>query len=152
MIRPLERMDLITISTALKPIQKKALLATRWDMSPVEPIASLWEQKPIAAAFDYEPGKLAAVGGAVVIHPGVASTFMYATTDMPKVIIEMTRFATKALFPILRKMDCHRIHSLGLLEDEAGNAWKERVLGFKREAVMKAYGRGKEDFVLHALT
>ena len=145
----MQKLDLITIAPAIKDIQRRALMATTAEDTHVGAIARLWDSKPIGATFGRD-GEIIACAGAVLIHPGVASTFLYATDSMPKVIIEITRFYKKMLFPMLKKLGVHRVHSLGLADDPAGCRWKEQVLGGKPQ-ILEKWGKGGEDFVLHTL-
>jgi len=142
--------DFLTLATGMKDIQKRALLALTDDLTPVRTMQQLWDKKPIGAAFERD-GKLIAVAGAMPVHPGVASTFMYATDDFRKVVLEVTHFFKDTLFPLLRKMGVHRVHSLGPANDPEGRRWKEDILGAWPEAHLEKFGRGKEDFVLHSI-
>lgn len=150
MIRTMEATDFLVLATGMKEIQKRALMALNDDPSPVRSMVRLWESRPLGAAFE-RAHKLVAIAGALPIHPGVASTFLYATDEMPKIILELTHFYKDALFPMLKKMGIHRVHSLGPAEDPEGIAWKERVLGAKPEAYLEKWGKGQEDFVLHSI-
>ena len=147
--RPLQRADLMALAGSMKDIQRRALLSLTSDEHPGPSMARLWDNKPIGGAFE-RAGFLIAVAGAVEVHPGVASTFLYATDDMGKVILELSRYF-KLLFAHLKGMGFHRVHSLGLANDPEGRRWKEDVLGAWPEAHLEKFGKGGEDFVLHAI-
>lgn len=150
MIRTMTATDFLTLATGMKEVQKKALLALTADETPVNSMVRLWDSKPIGAAFERD-GKLIAVAGALSVHPGVASTFMYATDDFRKVVLEVSHFYLDTLFPLLKKVGVHRVHSLGPANDPGGRRWKEDVLGAWPEATLEKYGKGGEDFVLHTV-
>jgi hypothetical protein len=150
MIRQMTRLDLVALSTCMRGVQKKALLGLTAEDTSLPTLMRLWDMQPIGVAFERD-GKLECVGGALPVHPGVASTFMYSTEDFKKVVLEVTRFFKRQLIPTLSKMGIHRVHALGRVDDLAGIAWKEQNLGMWPEAYFTRYGRDRGDYVLHTL-
>lgn len=148
--RPLRALDFMDLATGMKDIQKRGLLALTAEPTPTPSMMRLWESKPIGAAFERD-GVLVCIAGAVVTHPGVASTFMYATDDFRKVVLEVTHYFKDTLFPLLKRRGVHRVHSLSLADDPEGRRWKEDVLGAWPEAYLDQYGKRKEGFLLHSL-
>ncbi len=135
----------------MRDIQRRALLALTAETSTIPTLRRLSESKPLGAAFEWR-GALVAIAGAVEVHPGVASTFMYATDDFRKVVLEVSRFFKKTLFPLLKvPFGFHRVHSLGPANDPGGIRWKEDILGAWPEAHLEKFGKNGEDFVLHTL-
>ena len=90
-----------------------------------------------------------AAAGAVLTHPGNATTFLYATDRWPEVVIETTRFFRKTLFPALQAAGVRRVQSLSMAGDDRTNRWKERLFGGTQEAILSKYGKNGEDFVLY---
>jgi len=148
--RPLHPVDFIEIAAGMKAIQKRALLALTNDKQTLPSLQRLWDSQPMGAAFERN-GELIAIAGALITHPGVASTFMYATDDFKKVVLEVTHYFKDTLFPLLKEMGCHRVHSLGLAEDPEGRRWKEDILGAWPEAYLDQYGKDREGFLLHSI-
>ena len=149
MMRPLRGSDFLEMAGGMREIQRRALLALTDDTSPVRSLQHLSDSNPIGAAFERD-GELIAIAGAVIVHPGVASTFMYATEDFRKVVLEITHWF-KRLFGALRILGVHRVQSLGPANDPGGRRWKEDILGAWPESHLEKYGKNGEDFVLHTV-
>lgn len=149
MRRPLHPVDFEEIAHTMCGIQKKALLALTFDETPEPTLLRLREMHPFGIAFERD-GDLVAIAGAVITHPGVASTFLYSS-DLSKIVLEVSHYFRSTLFPLLKRKGCHRVHSMGPANDPAGRRWKEDVLGAWPEAHLEKYGKNGEDFVLHAV-
>ena len=148
-MRPIRSTDWLEMAGGMREIQRNALLALTADTTPLPTLQRLAASDPIGAAFERN-GELVAIAGAVIVHPGVASTFLYATEDFRKVVLEVTHWF-KRLFSALRIMGVHRVHSLGPANDPAGRRWKEDILGAWPECHLEKYGKNGEDFVLHTV-
>jgi hypothetical protein len=133
----------------MRELQRTALLALTAHATPLPTLQHLAASSPIAAACERN-GELVAIVGAVIVHPGVANTFLYATDDFKKVILEVTHWY-KALFSALKILNIHRVQSLGPADDPAGHRWKENVLGARLEARLEKFGKNGESFVLHTV-
>lgn len=134
----------------MSDLQRKALLALTSDDTPTAALVRLGATSPIGAAFERD-GELIAVAGAVIAHPGVASTFRYATEDFRRVILEVTHYFKDTLFPALKALGVHRVHSLGPANDPGGHRWQQKSLGARPEAHLEKFGKNGEDFVLHSI-
>lgn len=130
-------------------IQKRALLALTFDETPEPSLLRLRAMNPFGIAFERD-GDLVAIAGAAITHPGVASTFLYSS-DLGKVVLEVSRYFLISLFPMLRQKGCHRIQSLGPANDPEGRRWKEDILKAWPEAHLEKFGKDGEDFVLHTV-
>ena len=148
-MRPIRSTDWLEMAGGMREIQRNALLALTAENSPLPTLQRLADSNPIGAAFERN-GELVAIVGAVIIHPGVASTFMYATEDFRKVVLEITHWF-KRLFGALRILGVHRVQSLGPANDPGGRRWKEDILGAWPESHLEKYGKNGEDFVLHTV-
>lgn len=148
-MRPIRSTDWLEMAGGMRDIQRKALLALTDDPSPVRSLQRISDSNPIGVAFERHGG-LIAIAGAVIIHRGVASTFMYATDDFRKVVLEVSHYF-RDLFELLRHFGIHRVQSLGPANDPGGRRWKEDVLGAWPEATLEKFGKNGEDFVLHTV-
>ena len=150
MMRLIRSTDWLEMAGGMREIQRNALLALTADATPLPTLQRLSQMKMTGMAFERD-GELVAIAGSIPVHPGVESTFLYATDDFPKVILEVTHFF-KTLFGVLKTFEgVHRVHSLGPANDPGGIAWKERLLGAWPEAHLEKYGKNGEDFVLHTV-
>ena len=148
-MRPIRSTDWLEMAGGMREIQRNALLALTADTTPLPTLQRLAASGPIGAAFERN-GELVALVGAVIVHPGVASTFLYATEDFRKVVLEVTHWF-KRLFSALRIMGVHRVQSLGPANDPAGRRWKEDILCAWPECHLEKFGKNGEDFVLHTV-
>lgn len=149
MIRPIRSSDWLEMAGGMRDIQRRALLALTCDKTPVRSLLQLSDSAHEGVAFERD-GHLIAIAGWVKVHPGVASTFMYATDDFRKVVLEVSHWF-KSAFRMMKAAGYHRVHSLGPANDPGGIRWKEEVLGAWPEAHLEKFGKNKEDFVLHTV-
>lgn len=100
--------------------------------------------------FD-DPGPVA-VGGMLLHRPNVATLLFFATDDFKgAVAADFTRFVVQRLFPRYRERGVHRIECQSLDGYEEVHRWLG-VLGLEKEAVLRSFGRGGEDYVQFAWT
>jgi hypothetical protein len=92
-----------------------------------------------------------AVACAISTWPGVWSVGLYATDRWPEVARATTRWIRSVLIPDLVAAGAHRAECRSLATHATAHRWLER-LGASREAVLSAYGRNREDFLLYAWT
>lgn len=151
MIRTTEALDLLVLSTGMSDVHKRAAKPLTPDGNLAAMMRRLWDAKPIMASVVDGGGTLVGVLGAVIVHPGVASTFMYATDEFKRHVLAFSHLWKDAFVPILRQNGVHRVHALARADDTAGAAWKTRVLGFEHEAVLKQWGSDGGDYSLHVL-
>lgn len=99
-------------------------------------VVTVWKGTPIA------------VIGVVFPHPGVASTIFFATDQFRHVALATTRFIRRTLFPILLNTGIHRLQVCTMFGGDP--RWIEGF-GAAREAILTAYGKNGEDFLLYTL-
>lgn len=96
-----------------------------------------------------DPGPVA-VGGMLLHRPNVATLLFFATDDFGgKVAADFTRFVKQRLFPGYIAKGVHRIECQSLDGYEEVHRWLG-VLGLEREALLRRFGRGGEDYVQFA--
>lgn len=147
MIKPLTWGDVCYVAARMKPDQARSACALADTDDPLQAVQGLANARYVGGCI--WKGEPIAVAGAVFNHPGVASTFMFATVRWPEVVLEVTRFIRRTLIPALEAAGIHRLQSLSFAGDTRTNEWKERIFGGSQEAVLTGYGRNREDFVLY---
>ena len=140
--------DLAYVAENMREMDKKEILATRWTEDLIEVARDLVKLQGLGYLFCYDSVPVAVIGSTPV-HPGVASAYMFATDDFPKVAKSVTKLARRVIFPALMSSGCHRVHSLVLAEYTEVRKWL-RFLGANTETPLKHYGRNREDFVFMA--
>jgi hypothetical protein len=86
--------------------------------------------------------------GILPIHPGVWTMFAYGTDQWPRVVLSMTKHALRRIVPALLAVGAHRVECRALASHTESRRWIE-FLGAREEAILKAYGKRQEDFVLY---
>lgn len=94
-----------------------------------------------------------AVVGAVPVTPTLWSVLMFATDRLPEIGLPLTRFLKRTMVQTIFSP------SVGGLRAECRSAvghteahrWLE-LIGFKREALLRAVGKNGEDFYLYGFT
>lgn len=90
-------------------------------------------------------GEPVAVGGGMLLWPNVASMWFFATDKWPQVAIYTTKFIMRVILPSFREAGVHRMEARSIEGHETAHRWLDRM-GAKREAVLRQYGKGREDF------
>ena len=83
-------------------------------------------------------GRPVAVFGAAPIQGGVWQVYTLATDEFGKVMIPLTRFGKRTMFPTLFGLGVYRIECFLHEDNVAVHRWVE-ILGFKKEFVKECY-------------
>lgn len=137
------------IARNLRPRDRREIFALRWHDDEEAFVAEvcnvagdLWR----LWSLDGEP---VAVNGVVPVRPGVVIAGAFGTNRWRSVVKSMTRWSLEYVIPILRQANYHRGEAYVLAENTDSRRWIE-LLGGEVEAVLKGFGRGREDFLLYA--
>lgn len=84
-----------------------------------------------------------AVGAMVEGRPNVITLMFFATDDMHKIALPLTRFITKNLFEKYRAEGVHRIECVSIDGYEEAHRWI-KTLGLHLEAVFPSFGKNGE--------
>lgn len=93
----------------------------------------------------YSGGEPAAVGALIEGRPNVMTLMFFATEAMADIAIPLTRFIRNSVFPRYREDGVHRIECISIEGHDEAHRWIE-ILGLKREAVFRGYGKHGEAF------
>ena len=91
-----------------------------------------------------------AVGGLIETRPNVISLLFYATDNFADVVLPLTKFIKRELFPRYIKAGVHRIEALSMVTYQEAHDWLN-LLGLSLEGVMVAYGKRREAFAMFAM-
>lgn len=86
-----------------------------------------------------------AVGAMVQGRPNVVTLMFFATDDMSRIVLPLTRFITKNLFEKYRAEGVHRIECVSIDGYAEAHRWI-KTLGLQPEAVFPAFGKNGEAF------
>jgi hypothetical protein len=151
MITDLTRDGLIFVLEHLRPADRREVEATVWLGSVEKTAARIASVPMLAFEARLASGEPAVVGGIVPIWTGLCSCWAFGTEAWPLIGREVTRFAVKSVLPQLDEAGVRRVECRPMCANGLAVRWLE-VIGFQREAQVKAFGQGGEDFYLFART
>ena len=91
-----------------------------------------------------------AVMGVVPVWPNVGQAWLIGTDEIGKHGVEVAH-AAKRVIKTLLNLEMHRIHAYSASFHTQAHQWLE-LIGFRKEATLKQYGKTGEDFYLYAIT
>ena len=100
-----------------------------------------------AAGLD---GRPIACLGVVECWPGMWESWMFATDDFDRIGKRLTRFARRSIIPAVRAAGGHRLQCHSMEGHTVAHRWLDSF-GAVREATLRAYGRGGQDFHVYRL-
>ena len=137
------------IASNMRESDRAEIFATRWSASPIDLAEDLVRiPGPKWVAWDTVAGPVATYG-AMPMWPGVWSLYCFATDYFPQVAWYVTRHIRRVMMRSLAIAGAHRAEARSIVSHTEAHAWLER-LGAHREATLKGYGKGGEDFILFA--
>lgn len=87
--------------------------------------------------------------GCFEMWPGVWSMWLFATDDFRRIGISMTKLITRSILPMLWDAGAHRLEARSMEGHHDAQRWLE-VIGARREATLRGYGKAGEDFHVYA--
>lgn len=131
----------------LRAADARELGAQRWDMVPEKLVREVCELYGPYKWVCERAGEPIVAIGAVEVHAGVWSAWMFATDNFPSVGFFLTRFVRQSMIPSLIKIGAHRCDARSIDGHDHAHRWL-RALGAVEEARLLRYGRGGEDFII----
>jgi hypothetical protein len=141
--------DLYTIAENMREWDKREIYATRWTDCPHDLARDAMTSYEFGWVASYNDRPVCAIG-AIAIHPGVWSVWMFATDEFDKIKYSLTKFAARKLKPVLQDVG-HRVECRSMEGHTDAQKWLE-FLGMTRESSIPKYGRNGETFHLYAWT
>lgn len=145
-LKPLDLADVHHVAVNMRDWDKREIYATRFLDDPLEVASDCMACPHFAWTAWGEKGPIAALG-AVPMHPGVWTVWMFATDEFPAIGLHLTKFVKRGMIPALVKQNAHRAQCLSMAGHEEAHRWL-RVLGARQEgSPLAGYGRNREDFL-----
>lgn len=140
-----ERPELIIpVAINMREWDRREAVALRFDDDPLglaTEAAELGRQVGWVAGLD----RPIAAFGCYMMWPGVWSLWLIATDEFRHIGISMTKLITRSILPMLWDAGAHRLEARSMEGHTDAQRWLE-VIGAKKEATLKGYGRGGEDY------
>ena len=146
----LNRADVLRVADNMREWDRKEIYATLWTDDAAE-----FTEYVMATAGEFSwvgglDGVPIACFGARNSWPGVWTAWMFATDDLPKIGLGLSRFVRNNIIPTLRKSGSHRMHAYSMEGHVDAHNWL-RLLGADIECTHHGFGRGGEDFHVFVL-
>jgi hypothetical protein len=132
----------------LRPRDRREIFALRWHDDEDQLVREIFG---VAGALwrvwclDDEP---VSINGVIPVRPGVVIAGAFGTMKWRSTVKQMTQWSRDYVIPTLHHAGFHRGEAYVLAENTDSRKWIEH-LGGEIEAVLKGYGRGREDFILY---
>lgn len=133
------------VASRMREWDKREIYATRWNEDPVELAhdCASYGHFGWVAWGDEEP---VAILGAVPMHPGCWSVFMFATNNFRHISFSLTKFVKRVMIPALADTGARRAQCLSMEGHEDAQKWL-RLLGATPEEPMLDFGKNGETFI-----
>lgn len=151
-VRDATDIDLREIATAMREADRREIFAHRWSDEIEDFLQDFAAARPAflavkaLCAAEFDP---IAIVGAFRRAPTIASVVMFATDRFPEIALPATRWVRRTGLPAYVDPWCRRAQCEAWVENVASLAWLQ-TLGFRREGVLRAYGKNGEDYVQYA--
>lgn len=147
---PITREGLTYIIRNLRPRDRAEIFALRWDDNEemlVNQILSL--AGDMWVMWSLESGEPIAVNGVIPSRPGVCIVGAFGTTKWRAAIRPITRYTLDFAIPLLKRLGYHRGEAYVMASNTDSRRWIE-MLGGEIEALLKGWGRNREDYFIYA--
>ena len=147
-IRPLREVSVPAIAHVvenMREMDRKEIFGLRWSDDPMALVDDCMRRPGLDYMFFLE-GIPVAIVGAKFDRPHVASVYMFATDNFPKIGKMMTKFIIRVIIPALVESGVHRAHCIAHADYHEVHKWLEG-LGATKETTHTAFGRSGDDYV-----
>lgn len=149
-IRPATLRDMTFIAATMRDQDRREIRAVIEESDTVIG-TMLFNASPDLAWTAWIGDDAVAAFGISRLFQGLGSGWAYGTRRMRRAIPAITRFARRSVRPLLLAEGFRRIEVRTAIDHDLSHRWLE-ALGFDREGVAVAYGRGGLDFATYAAT
>ena len=146
---PVTREGLTYIVSHLRARDRTEIFALRWDDSEAELVEHIFAMAGALWQMWLLDGEPVAVNGVIMARPGVVIGCAFGTDKWLHAVRPITRWSREFVFPALRGAGYHRGEAYSLVSHTDSRRWIEGM-GGEIEALLKGYGRHREDFLLYA--
>lgn len=136
------------IIVRMRPLDHREVYALRWyDDEDVDSLANeMLRLAPFCWVVTATDGEPVYAFGVRDLWPGVCTLGGFGTQRWRDALWPVTRFTRRLLKMTLGDGYVHRIECVALAEKIDSHKWLE-WLGAERECVLRAFGRGREDYI-----
>jgi hypothetical protein len=137
-----------SVAANMREWDRREIFATRHDSS----VAQLAEDALACGPVSWVAGQgdtpIAAFGCAPMWR-GVWSMWLFATDDFGRIGISVTKLVVRSIIPMMFDAGAHRLEARSMEGHVDAQRWLE-VIGAKREATLRGYGRDGDTFHVYA--
>lgn len=141
--------DILEVCLNLREDDLREVMLTRWTDSPYD-LAADFARCPGGKFAVIHNDKAVCVFGVTAALPGVGQGWLVGTDDIGKCGVEVARAAKKTIATLFNT-GVHRVQAYSADFHTQAHQWLELV-GFKRESVMRSFGKDGSDFYCYTVT
>lgn len=141
--------DILEVCLNLREDDFLEVMATRWTNDPYDFAADI-ARAPGGKFAVIHNEKPVCILGVATSTPGVGQGWLVGTTEIGLAGVEVAK-AAKKIISTLFENDVHRIQAYSASFHTQAHKWLE-LIGFKKESVMKSFGKDGTDFYCYAIT
>lgn len=141
--------DIIEVCLNLRQDDLDEVMLTRWTSDPYD-LASDFAHTQGGKFAVIHNDKPVCIFGVSPRTPGVSQGWLVGTDDIGLAGVEVAH-ACKKVIKSLFNADVHRIQAFSASFHTQAHEWLE-LIGFKKESVMKSFGKDGSDFYCYAVT
>lgn len=146
--RPATLDDVRAVCAVMRESDRRDVFPLRWDDDPERFADDLWRAAEDARVFLWR-GEPAAICAWRRVTPAAAQLALIATDAWPRVARAVARATLRFMRRDSRRLGVRRLEAMGRADAPALRRWLDE-LGFHESALLRAYGRDGEDFVVFA--
>jgi hypothetical protein len=147
-IVPLTTLAAVALSTRLRERDAREVVSTTWHDDPATWAAGIAAQRGWHYAILDAQSRPVAMGGGILVWPGVAQTWLVAADELPRHAVDLVR-AARLMHAELGAAGVHRFQTFCLRGYATGRRFLERI-GYRHEGTSVAMGKNREDFDIMA--
>lgn len=148
-IVPLNENLVARVALEMREADRREIFACRPIYDPLTVSFSVMKLSRFGGVAIAPSGRPAAVLSAIEKWPGVYEVAMFATDEWPSIAWQLSRFALQRIRPAMLAAGGHRAECRSIVGHTSAHAWLT-WLGFRCEARLPDFGKGREEFLLFA--
>lgn len=149
LVRPGSVRDVTFVAANMRDADKREIFCQRKDQDVQALAMTMVYVSPIHCYAAFEGCSPVAAFGASEQHPNMWTAWAFGTRKLRRAIPAITRHIRRHIVQALLYCGANRVEVRSIADHDVAHRWLEN-LGAEREALLRGFGKGGEDFVLYA--
>ena len=148
-VRPGSVRDITYVAANMRDADRREIFCQRADEDVRALAMTMSYVSPVHCYAAFEDCSPIAVFGASEQHPNMWTAWAFGTRRLRRAVPAITRFVRSRIAGALLDCGANRVEVRSIAGHDIAHRWLE-TLGAEREALLRGFGKGGEDFVLYA--